>query len=92
MPADVSPGPVKSNVLPSFLGPLATERENAAMGTQAPQLTSPGLQGLTTSILGSMISGLQKPSDNRSDNGPHLANVSRTIKFNIQHLPMLVKI
>ncbi|KAM3845665.1 ribonucleoprotein PTB-binding 1 [Vipera latastei] len=76
LPADVSPGPVKSPVLPSFLGPLAMERENAAMGTQAPQLTSPGLQGLTTSILGSMISGLQKPSDNRSDNGPHLANVS----------------
>lgn len=92
MPADVSPGPVKSPVLPSFLGPLAMERENAAMGTQAPQLTSPGLQGLTTSILGSMISGLQKPSDNRSDNGPHLANVSWAIKFNIQHLSMLVKL
>ncbi|XP_058026203.1 ribonucleoprotein PTB-binding 1 isoform X3 [Ahaetulla prasina] len=86
LPADVSPGPVKSTVLPSanlslpsFLGPLAMERENATMGTQAPQLTSPGLQGLTTSILGSMISGLQKPCDNRSDNGPQgpqLANVS----------------
>ncbi|XP_039184229.1 ribonucleoprotein PTB-binding 1 isoform X2 [Crotalus tigris] len=76
LPADVSPGPVKSTVLPSFLGPLAAERENAAMGTQTSQLTSPGLQGLTTSILGSMISGVQKPSDNRSDNVPHLANVS----------------
>ncbi|XP_026567054.1 ribonucleoprotein PTB-binding 1 isoform X2 [Pseudonaja textilis] len=86
LPADVSPGSVKSTILPSanlsvpsFLGPLAMERENAAMGTQAPQLTSPGLQGLTTSILGSMISGLQKPSDNRSDNspqGPQLTNVS----------------
>ncbi|ETE67060.1 Ribonucleoprotein PTB-binding 1, partial [Ophiophagus hannah] len=86
LPADVSPGSVKSTILPSanlslpsFLGPLAMERENAVMGTQAPQLTSPGLQGLTTSILGSMISGLQKPSDNRSDNspqGPQLTNVS----------------
>ncbi|XP_007441295.1 ribonucleoprotein PTB-binding 1 isoform X1 [Python bivittatus] len=83
LPADVSPGPMKSTVLPSanlslpsFLGPLAMERENAVIGTQASQLTSPGLQGLTTSILGSMISGLQKPSDNRSDNGPQLAGVS----------------
>ncbi|XP_070597576.1 ribonucleoprotein PTB-binding 1 [Erythrolamprus reginae] len=86
LPADVSPGSVKSTVLPSanlslpsFLGPSAMERENTAMGSQAPQLNSSGLQGLSTSILGSMISGHQKTSDNRSDNspqGPQLANVS----------------
>ncbi|KAJ7317246.1 hypothetical protein JRQ81_003408, partial [Phrynocephalus forsythii] len=73
--ADLSSGPVKSpalpsgNVpLPSFLGPLGMERENSAMASQAPQLTPPGLQGLTTSILGSVISGLQKPK--QTENGP----------------------
>nr|XP_056723206.1 ribonucleoprotein PTB-binding 1 [Euleptes europaea] len=75
LPADMAPGPVKSPILPSgnlpvppFLGPLGMERENSVVGAQNPQLTPPGLQGLTTSILGSVISGLQKPK--QTDSGP----------------------
>uniref|UniRef100_A0ABM5FQG7 Ribonucleoprotein PTB-binding 1 isoform X2 n=1 Tax=Pogona vitticeps TaxID=103695 RepID=A0ABM5FQG7_9SAUR len=81
LPAEISPGPVQSPVLPSgnlplpsFLGPLGMERENSVMGSQTTQLTPPGLQGLTTSILGSVISGLQKPK--QPDNGPPPSGVS----------------
>ncbi|XP_044299729.1 ribonucleoprotein PTB-binding 1 isoform X2 [Varanus komodoensis] len=81
LPADTTPGPVKSPILPSgslplpsFMGPLGMERDNSVMGAQTPQLTQPGLQGLTTSILGSVISGLQKPK--QTENGPPSASVS----------------
>ncbi|XP_053155978.1 ribonucleoprotein PTB-binding 1 isoform X2 [Hemicordylus capensis] len=81
LPTDMAPGPVKSPILPSgsqslpsFLGPLGMEREGSVMGAQMPQLTPPGLQGLTTSILGSVISGLQKPK--QTDNGPPSYGVS----------------
>ncbi|TFJ96857.1 eukaryotic translation initiation factor 3 subunit C [Platysternon megacephalum] len=82
LPADMTQGHVKSPILPSggmplasFLGPVGTDRENSAMGTQVSQLTpSPGtpstLPGLTTSILGSVISGLQKPK--QMENGVSL--------------------
>ncbi|XP_043388601.1 ribonucleoprotein PTB-binding 1 isoform X5 [Chelonia mydas] len=82
LPADMTQGHVKSPILPSggmplasFLGPVGTDRENSAMGTQVSQLTpSPGtpstLPGLTTSILGSVISGLQKPK--QVENGASL--------------------
>ncbi|XP_030401730.1 ribonucleoprotein PTB-binding 1 isoform X2 [Gopherus evgoodei] len=82
LPADMTQGHVKSPIVPSggmplasFLGPVGTERENSAMGTQVSQLTSsPGtpspLRGLTTSILGSVISGLQKPK--QVENGASL--------------------
>ncbi|XP_033029758.1 ribonucleoprotein PTB-binding 1 [Lacerta agilis] len=78
LPSDMAPGPVKSPILPSgnlplpsFLGPLGMERENSVIG---PHLTPPGLQGLTTSILGSVISGLQKPK--QTENGPPSSGVS----------------
>ncbi|XP_061469748.1 ribonucleoprotein PTB-binding 1 isoform X2 [Rhineura floridana] len=78
LPADLAPGPVKSPILPSgnlalpsFLGPLGMERETSVMG---PQLAPAGLQGLTTSILGSGISGLQKPK--QTENGPPSSGVS----------------
>ncbi|XP_054859449.1 ribonucleoprotein PTB-binding 1 isoform X2 [Eublepharis macularius] len=81
LPADVAPGPVKSPVMPSgsmpvpsFLGPMGMERENSVMGSQPPQVMPPGLQGLTTSLLGSVISGLQKPK--HTDNGPPSSGVS----------------
>ncbi|XP_077185891.1 ribonucleoprotein PTB-binding 1 isoform X1 [Paroedura picta] len=81
LPADMAPGPVKSPILPSgnlplpsFLGPLGMERDNPVMGAQPAQLTPPGLQGLTTSILGSVISGLQKPK--QADSGPPSSGVS----------------
>ncbi|XP_008174237.2 ribonucleoprotein PTB-binding 1 isoform X3 [Chrysemys picta bellii] len=82
LPADMTQGHVKSPILPSggmplasFQGPVGTERENSAMGPQVSQLTpSPGtpstLPGLTTSILGSVISGLQKPK--QMENGVSL--------------------
>ncbi|XP_026516407.1 ribonucleoprotein PTB-binding 1 isoform X3 [Terrapene carolina triunguis] len=82
LPADMTQGHVKSPILPSggmplasFLGPVGTDRENSAMGPQVSQLTpSPGtpstLPGLTTSILGSVISGLQKPK--QMENGVSL--------------------
>lgn len=79
LPADMTQGHMKSPILPSGGMPLAsflgTERENSAMGTQVSQLTSsPGtpsaLPGLTTSILGSVISGLQKPK--QMENGASL--------------------
>ncbi|KAH1176443.1 hypothetical protein KIL84_021177 [Mauremys mutica] len=79
LPADMTQGHVKSPILPSGGMPLAsflgTERENSAMGTQVSQLpSSPGtpsaLPGLTTSILGSVISGLQKPK--QMENGASL--------------------
>ncbi|KFV72831.1 Ribonucleoprotein PTB-binding 1, partial [Struthio camelus australis] len=83
---DMAQGHVKSPILPSgnvplasFLGPVGVERESSVMGTQVPQLTPPtvtppALQGLTTSILGSVISGLQKPK--QSENGPPASGVS----------------
>lgn len=81
LPTDMAPGPVKSPILPSgnlplssFLGPLGMERESSVMGAQTSQLTPPGLQGLTTSILGSVISRIQKP--NQADNGPPSSGVS----------------
>ncbi|XP_062975379.1 ribonucleoprotein PTB-binding 1 isoform X3 [Elgaria multicarinata webbii] len=81
LPTDMAPGPVKSPILPSgnlslpsFMGPLGMERENSVLGAQTPQLTQPGLQGLTTSILGSVISGLQKPK--QTENGPPSSGVS----------------
>ncbi|XP_053868719.1 ribonucleoprotein PTB-binding 1 [Malaclemys terrapin pileata] len=82
LPADMTQGHVKSPILPSggmplasFPGPVGTDRENSAMGPQVSQLTpSPGtpstLPGLTTSILGSVISGLQKPK--QMENGVSL--------------------
>ncbi|XP_039370004.1 ribonucleoprotein PTB-binding 1 [Mauremys reevesii] len=79
LPADMTQGHMKSPILPSGGMPLSsflgTERENSAMGTQVSQLTSsPGtpsaLPGLTTSILGSVISGLQKPK--QMENGASL--------------------
>lgn len=87
LPADMTQGHVKSPILPSasvplasFLGPVGADRENSAMGTQVPQLTSspgtpPTLPGLSTSILGSAVSGLQKPK--QMENGPPLSGVSR---------------
>ncbi|KAM9264023.1 ribonucleoprotein PTB-binding 1 [Morus bassanus] len=83
---DMAQGHVKSPILPSgnvplasFLGPVGVDRENSVLGTQVPQLTPPAvtppaLQGLTTSILGSVISGLQKPK--QSENGPPTSGVS----------------
>ncbi|XP_062454383.1 ribonucleoprotein PTB-binding 1 isoform X1 [Rhea pennata] len=83
---DMAQGHVKSPILPSgnvplapFLGPVGVDRESSVMGTQVPQLppatvTPPALQGLTTSILGSVISGLQKPK--QSENGPPASGVS----------------
>ncbi|XP_015282289.1 PREDICTED: ribonucleoprotein PTB-binding 1-like, partial [Gekko japonicus] len=70
----MAPGAVKSPIMPSFLGPLGMERDSAVMGAQTPQLTPPGVQGLTTSILGSVISGLQKPK--QTDSGPPSSGVS----------------
>ncbi|KAM9114960.1 ribonucleoprotein PTB-binding 1 [Pangshura tecta] len=79
LPADMTQGHVQSPILPSggvtLLGPVGTERENSAMGTQVSQLTSaPGtpaaLPGLPTSILGSVIGGLQKPK--QMENGASL--------------------
>ncbi|XP_074836091.1 ribonucleoprotein PTB-binding 1 isoform X2 [Carettochelys insculpta] len=73
LPAELTQGRGKSPILPSggvplasFLGPVGADRENSAMGTQVPPMTtSPGtssaVPGLTTSMLGSVISGLQKP-------------------------------
>ncbi|KFQ56459.1 Ribonucleoprotein PTB-binding 1, partial [Pelecanus crispus] len=86
LPGDMAQGHVKSPILPSgnvplasFLGPVGVDRENSVLGTQVPQLTPPAitppaLQGLTTSILGSVISGLQKPK--QSENGPPPSGVS----------------
>ncbi|XP_074710769.1 ribonucleoprotein PTB-binding 1 [Strix uralensis] len=86
LPGDMAQGHVKSPILPSgnvplasFLGPVGVDRENSVLGTQVPQLTPPAvtppaLQGLTTSILGSVISGLQKPK--QSENGPPTSGVS----------------
>nr|XP_060619591.1 ribonucleoprotein PTB-binding 1 isoform X4 [Anolis sagrei ordinatus] len=81
LPADMATGPVKSPILPSgnlplpsYLGSLGMERENSVVGTQTAQMTPPGLQGLTTSILGSVISGLQKPK--QAENGPPSSGVS----------------
>ncbi|NXW11409.1 RAVR1 protein, partial [Fregetta grallaria] len=86
LPGDMAQGRVKSPILPSgnvalasFLGPVGVDRENSVLGTQMPQLTPPAvtppaLQGLTTSILGSVISGLQKPK--QSENGPPASGVS----------------
>ncbi|KAM6188623.1 ribonucleoprotein PTB-binding 1 isoform 2-T2 [Sarcoramphus papa] len=86
LPGDMAQGHVKSPILPSgnvplasFLAPVGVERDNAVLGTQVPQLTPPAvtppaLQGLTTSILGSVISGLQKPK--QSENGPPASGVS----------------
>ncbi|KAM9610844.1 ribonucleoprotein PTB-binding 1 [Morphnus guianensis] len=86
LPGDMAQGHVKSPILPSgnvplasFLGPVGVDRENSVLGTQVPQLTPPAvtppaLQGLTTSILGSVISGLQKPK--QSENGPPASGVS----------------
>ncbi|XP_067416720.1 ribonucleoprotein PTB-binding 1 isoform X2 [Emydura macquarii macquarii] len=86
LPADMTQGHVKSPILPSasvplasFLGPVGADRENSAMGTQVPQLASspgtpPTLPGLSTSILGSAASGLQKPK--QMENGPPLSGVS----------------
>ncbi|XP_025913623.1 ribonucleoprotein PTB-binding 1 isoform X2 [Apteryx rowi] len=83
---DMAQGHVKSPILPSgnvplapFLGPVGVDRESSVMGAQVPQLppptvTPPALQGLTTSILGSVISGLQKPK--QSENGPPASGVS----------------
>lgn len=85
LPGDMAQGHVKSPILPSgnvplasFLGPVGVDRENSVLGTQMPQLTPPAvtppaLQGLTTSILGSVISGLQKPK--QSENGPPASGV-----------------
>lgn len=77
----MAPASVKSPILPSgnvplssFLGPLGMERESPVMGAQAAQLPPPGLQGLTTSILGSVISRLQKPK--QAENGPPASGVS----------------
>ncbi|XP_066473774.1 ribonucleoprotein PTB-binding 1 isoform X2 [Tiliqua scincoides] len=81
LPTDMAPGSVKSPILPSgnlplssFLGPLGMERESSVMGAQTSQLTPPGLQGLTTSILGSVISRLQKPK--QAENAPPISGVS----------------
>ncbi|NWS64664.1 RAVR1 protein, partial [Chunga burmeisteri] len=86
LPGDMAQGHVKSPILPSgnvplasFLGPVGVDRENSVLGTQVPQLTPPAvtppaLQGLTTSILGSVISGLQKPK--QSETGPPTSGVS----------------
>ncbi|XP_074990378.1 ribonucleoprotein PTB-binding 1 isoform X2 [Calonectris borealis] len=86
LPGDMAQGRVKSPILPSgnvplasFLGPVGVDRENPVLGTQVPQLTPPAvtppaLQGLTTSILGSVISGLQKPK--QSENGAPASGVS----------------
>ncbi|XP_075773893.1 ribonucleoprotein PTB-binding 1 isoform X2 [Pelodiscus sinensis] len=61
LPADVTPGHGKSPILPqggvplaSFLAPMGADRENSAMGTQGPPMTtSPGTPpGLTPSLLG----------------------------------------
>ncbi|NXJ72889.1 RAVR1 protein, partial [Rostratula benghalensis] len=80
LPGEMAQGHVKSPILPSgnvplasFLAPVGVERENSVLGTQVPQLTPPAvtppaLQGLTTSILGSVIGGLQKPK--QGENGP----------------------
>uniref|UniRef100_A0A8D0FBR8 Ribonucleoprotein PTB-binding 1 n=1 Tax=Strix occidentalis caurina TaxID=311401 RepID=A0A8D0FBR8_STROC len=85
LPGDMAQGHVKSPILPSgnvplasFLGPVGVDRENSVLGTQVPQLTPPAvtppaLQGLTTSILGSVISGLQKPK--QTENGPPTSGV-----------------
>ncbi|NXE57712.1 RAVR1 protein, partial [Casuarius casuarius] len=65
---DMAQGHVKSPILPSgnvplapFLGPVGVDRESSVMGAQVPQLppptvTPPALQGLTTSLLGSVQS------------------------------------
>lgn len=81
LPTDMTSGPVKPPILPSgnlplpsFLGPLGMERETSVMGAQAPQLNPPGLQGLTTSVLGSAVSGLQKTK--QADNGSPSSGVS----------------
>ncbi|NXG40031.1 RAVR1 protein, partial [Dromaius novaehollandiae] len=83
---DMAQGHVKSPILPSgnvplapFLGPVGVDRESSVMGAQVPQLppptvTPPALQGLTTSLLGSVIGGLQKPK--QSENGPPASGVS----------------
>ncbi|XP_063175102.1 ribonucleoprotein PTB-binding 1 isoform X3 [Chroicocephalus ridibundus] len=86
LPGEMAQGHVKSPILPSgnvplasFLAPVGVDRENAVLGTQVPQLTPPAvtppaLQGLTTSLLGSVISGLQKPK--QGENGPPASGVS----------------
>ncbi|NXW66191.1 RAVR1 protein, partial [Eurystomus gularis] len=78
LPSDMAQGHVKSPILP-FLGPVGVERENSVLGTQVTQLTPPAitppaLQGLSSSILGSVISSLQKPK--QSENGPSAPGVS----------------
>ncbi|KYO30388.1 ribonucleoprotein PTB-binding 1 isoform X1 [Alligator mississippiensis] len=83
LPADMAQGHVKSPILPSanvplasFLGPMGVERETPVLSAQlspAPG-TPPALQGLTSSLLGSVISGLQKPK--QSENGPPASGVS----------------
>ncbi|NXV80442.1 RAVR1 protein, partial [Atlantisia rogersi] len=74
---DVAQGHVKSPILPAgsvplapFLGPLGVEREGGGLPPPGP----PALQGLTSSILGSVISGLQKPK--QSEGGAPPAGVS----------------
>ncbi|NXL88920.1 RAVR1 protein, partial [Alectura lathami] len=71
-------GRVKSPILPSggvalapFLAPVGAERESSVLGTP---VTPPALQGLTSSLLGSVLGGLQKPK--QSDSGPPASGVS----------------
>lgn len=67
LPSDMAQGRVKSPILP-FLGPVGVERENTVLGPTPAAAAPPALQGLTSSLLGSVLSGLQKPK--QSENGP----------------------
>ncbi|NXK01419.1 RAVR1 protein, partial [Corythaixoides concolor] len=79
LPGDMAQGRGKSPILPSgtvalapFLTPVGADRENPVLGTPVPQLTPPtvtppALQGVATSVLGSVIGGLQKPK--QTENG-----------------------
>ncbi|KAM6394842.1 LOW QUALITY PROTEIN: ribonucleoprotein PTB-binding 1 [Rhynochetos jubatus] len=81
LPGDMAQGHVipilPSGTVPlaSFLAPVGVDRENSVLGGQlAPPPPAvappPPLQGLTTSILGSVLSGLQKPKQSESGTPP----------------------
>lgn len=85
LPGDMAQGHVKSPILPSgnvalapFLSSVGAERDGSVLGGGAqvppnPAAPPPALQGLSTSLLGSVISGLQKPK--QGDNGPPTSGV-----------------
>ncbi|XP_014817830.1 PREDICTED: ribonucleoprotein PTB-binding 1-like [Calidris pugnax] len=95
LPGELAQGHVKSPILPSgnvplasFLAPVGVERDNSVLGAQLtpPPVTPPALQGLTTSILGSVIGGLQKPK--QGENGPPASGVRSHLDtgMNLWHL------